>query len=327
MKTGRLKRAFAASLFLSLAAAAVAQDANIKQPIADLERLLAAEPLVITHAEISRPNAKGDITLRADISFGGAEPLRVKLRKAEPGANTFNNVPRYDLAAYELQKFFLDPPEYLVPPTNLRMVALADFAKYSPGVRGTFPGADQVLAVVQYWLSDIKSIPDVYDAARFAADPVYARHIGQLNVLTYIIRHRDSNQGNFLIGKAEQGARVFSIDHGVAFASEDSDRGELWKDMRVTRLPADTVERLRKITLEQLTERLSVLAQWKLKDGNYVPVATGANMSEHRGVRRSGDDLQMGLNKSEIREVYRLLEKLLDRVDKGEITLVPAPGG
>jgi hypothetical protein len=97
--------------------------------------------------------------------------------------------------------------------------------------------------------------------------------------------------------------------------------------MRVTRVPADTVERLRKITLEQLTERLSVLAQWKLKDGNYVPVATGANMSEHRGVRRSGDDLQMGLNKSEIREVYRLLEKLLDRVDKGEITLVPAPGG
>jgi hypothetical protein len=44
-------------------------------------------------------------------------------------------------------------------------------------------------------------------------------------------------------------------------------------------------------------------------------------------VRRSGNDLQMGLNKSEIREVYRLLEKLLDRVDKGEITLVPAPGG
>ena len=327
MKTGRLKRAFAAPLILSLAAAAVAQDANIKQPIADLERLLAAEPLVITHAEISRPNAKGDITLRADISFGGAEPLRVKLRKADPGANTFNNVPRYDLAAYELQKFFLDPPEYLVPPTNLRMVPLADFAKYSPGVRSTFPGADQVLAVVQYWLSDIKSIPDVYDAARFAADPVYARHIGQLNVLTYIIRHRDSNQGNFLIGKAEQGARVFSIDHGVAFDSEDSDRGELWKDLRVTRLPADTVERLRRITLDDLTKRLSVLAQWRLEGGKYVPVANGPNMSEYRGVRRSGNDLQMGLNKSEIRAVYRLLEDLLKRVDAGKITLVPVAGG
>jgi hypothetical protein len=327
MKTGRLIGAFAAPLLMLLAGAATAQDANIKQPIEELERLLTAEPLVITHAEISRPNAKGDITLKADISFGGAPPLRVKLRKAEPGANSFNNVPRYDLAAYELQKLFLDPAEYVVPPTKLRMVALADFARYSPGVRRTFPDADQVVSVVQYWLSDIKSIPDVYDPVRFAADPVYARHIGQLNVLTHLIRHRDSNQGNFLIGKAEQGARVFSIDHGVAFESDDSDRGDVWKDMRVTRLPADTVERLRTIAPELLTERLGVLAQWQLRDGNYVATAKGENMSESRGVRRSGDDLQMGLNKSEIRGVYRLMQGLLKRVDAGEITLVPATGG
>ena len=223
-------------------APAAAQDVNITRPVAELEQLLAAEPLVITQAQISRPNAKGDITLRAEVSFGGSPPLRVKLRKAEPGADSFNNVPRYDLAAYELQKLFLDPAEYVVPPTALRMVPLADFAKYSPGVARTFPAADQVLAVVQYWLSEIQSIPDVYSPERFATDPVYARHIGQLNVLTYLIRHRDSNLGNFLLGKAEVGARVFSIDHGVAFASEDSDRGELWKDLRVNQLPADAVE-------------------------------------------------------------------------------------
>ena len=34
----------------------------------------------------------------------------------------------------------------------------------------------------------------------------------------------------------------------------------------------------------------------------------------------------MGLTKSEIREVYRLLTKLLERVDRGEITTVPAAG-
>jgi hypothetical protein len=280
---------------------------------------------VITQAEISRPNAKGDITLRAEVSFGGAAPLRVKLRKAEPGANSFNNVPRYDIAAYELQKLFLDPAEYLVPPTALRMVPLADFAKYSPGVARTFPGADQVLAVVQYWLSDIKVVADVYSPERFAVDPVYARHIGQLNVLTYLIRHRDSNLGNFLLGKAEIGARVFSIDHGVAFASEDSDRGEVWKDMRVNQLPADTVERLRQITPQLLTDRLGVLAQWQLVAGSYVPVASGKNLSEGRGVRREGNELQMGLNKSEIRDVDRLLRNLLKRVDDGKITLVPAP--
>ena len=322
----RLSSLCAAPLLLVLVSTATAQDANITQPVAELEQLLAAEPLVIAHAEISRPKAKGDITLRADISFGGAPPLRVKLRKAEPGADTFNNVPRYDVAAYELQRLFLDPAEYVVPPTALRMVPLADFAKYSPGVMRTFSAADQVLAVVQYWLSDIKVVADVYDPARFAADPVYARHIGQLNVLTYLIKHRDSNLGNFLLGKAEVGARVFSIDHGVAFASEDSDRGELWKDMRVDRLPADTVERLRKITPEMLADRLAVLAQWQLEGRSYVPVAPGPSIAESRGVRRKGNDLQMGLSKSEIREVHRLLKNLLERIDDGKITVVPAAG-
>jgi hypothetical protein len=317
---------FAAALLLALAAIAAAQDANITQPIADLERLFAAEPLVITKAEDSRPNAKGNITLKADVSFGGAPPIRVKLRKAEPGADSFNNVPRYDLAAYELQKLFLDPDEYLVPPTALRMVPLADYATYWPDVKRTFPAADQVLAVVQYWLSDIKVIADVYSPERFVSDGAYARHIGQLNVLTYLIKHGDSNVGNVLIGKAEVGARVFSIDHGVAFASEESDRGELWKYVRVAHFPADTVERLRKITLGELTERLGVLAQWRLEGRSYVPVTRGPNLSENRGVRREGDQLQMGLTKSEIREVNRRLQDLLERVDEGKITLVAAPG-
>jgi hypothetical protein len=316
----------AAPLLLGLGTTAAAQDANITQPIADLERLLAAEPLVITQAEISRPKAKGDITLKADVSFGGAPPLRVKLRKAEPGAEAFNNVPRYDLAAYELQKLFLEPAEYVVPPTALRFIPRADFAKYQSDVVRTFSSADQVLAVLQYWLSDIAVIADVYNPARFDADPLYARHIGQLNVLTYLIEHRDSNAGNFLIGKSATGARVFSIDHGVAFASDDSDRGEAWKVIRVNRLPADTVAKLRTITLPELERRLGVLAQWKLEGERYVPVAPGPNLSPNRGVRRMGKDLQMGLTKSEIATVNRLLVRLLQRIDAGEIALAAVPG-
>lgn len=321
----RLTRACALSFLLLAATTAPAQDANVTQTVAELERLLAAEPLVIQHAEISRPKAKGDITLKADVSFGGAAPLRVKLRKSEPGAETFNNVPRYDLAAYELQKLFIDPLEYVVPPTALRFVPLADFAKYSPDVKPTFPKASQVLAVVQYWLNDIKVVADVYDAQRFGSDPVYARHIGQLNVLTYLVQHRDSNVGNFLIGRAESGARVFSIDHGVAFASGDSDRGELWKDIRVEQLPADTVERLRKITPDLLAERLGVLAQWELKDGAWAPVEAGSNLSPRRGVRRSGTQLQMGLTRLELQTIERLLGRLLERIDRGEIATVDAP--
>ncbi len=312
---------------LALASAAAAQDANITQPVAVLERQLTADPVVIVAAEISRPKATGDITLRADISFGGAAPLRVKLRKAEAGADSFNNTPRYDQAAYELQKLFLDPEEYVIPPTVLRMLPREHFAKYSPDVQRTFRGADQVLGVIQYWLSDIMVIADVYDPARFAVDPLYARHIGQLNILTYLIEHQDSNVGNFLIGRAAKGARVFSIDNGVAFASEGSDRGELWRAMRVKQLPADAIVRLRAITPQKLRDTLGVVAQWQLQDGSFVPVAHGPNTTPARGVRQNAGQVQMGLTESEIRQVQRRLNDLLKQVERGSIVAAPAPQG
>ena len=314
----RISRLLALSA-LAWAATAPAQDANITLPVPEIERMMAAPELTIVSAEISRPKAKGDITLKADVSFEGKPPIRFKLRKAEPGADTFNNVPRYDMAAYELQKLFLDPNEYVVPPTALRFVSLAEFSKYSPGVVRTFPGAEQVLAVVQYWLQEVKVIADVYNAETFAADPVYARHIGQLNIFTDLIDHSDSNAGNFLISRTTPGARVFSIDNGVAFASEESDRGKLWKDLRVDRLPADTVERLRKITPEVLQQALGVVGQWQLQDGKYVPVPKGENLSPNQGVRREGDVLQMGLKKSEVSRIARALKNLLEKIDDSDV--------
>jgi hypothetical protein len=304
---------------LAVTGPVLAQDANITMPVAELERMLANDPIQIVSAEISRPKAKGDITLKAEVSFGERPPFRVKLRKSEPGADSFNNTPRYDLAAYEIQRLLMDSAEYVMPPTALRMIPLADFQRYSPDVKPTFKGADEVLGVVQYWLQDIKVVPDVYDPARFESDPVYARHIGQLNVFTYLIEHRDSNMGNFLISKAEQGPRVFSIDHGVAFASLDSDRGTAWLEMRVNKLPKDTVERVRAITKDVLTSRLGVLAQWELRDGHYVPVPLSENLWSSRGVRVRGGIVQMGLTRAEIAAIARQVSRLVHQVDNGKI--------
>jgi hypothetical protein len=314
----RLVRWIAPAVF-AWAASAPAQDANVAFPVAQLESMMAGDDFTIVSAEISRPKAKGDITLKVEASFDGQAPVRFKLRKSEPGAESFNNVPRYDLAAYELQKLFLDPPEYVVPPTALRFVPLEEFRRYSPNVERTFSGAEEVLAVVQYWLNEVKVIADVYNPETFASDPVYARHIGQLNVFTDLIDHSDSNAGNFLISRVTPGARVFSIDNGVAFASEESDRGKLWKDLRVDRLPADTVERLRRITPETLQQTLGVLAQWELREGRYVRVPATANLAPNQGVRRADGVVQMGLKKSEIGRLARALEKLLEQVDEGKV--------
>jgi hypothetical protein len=306
-------------MMVGLAEWVVAADVNIPRPADEIERELATAPFVITAAEISRPKAKGDITLKAEVSFAGTPSYRVKLRRAEPGAEDFNNRPRYDLAAYELQKLFLDPAEYVVPPTALRMMPLAELRPHSPEAKPTFKGSDDVLVVLQYWLNEVKVIADVYNAERFAADPQYARHIGQLNVLTFLIEHGDSNVGNFLISRAETGPRVFSIDNGVAFEFNESDRGQLWMKMRVDRLPADMVERLRKITPDELHRRLGVLAQWQLQEGRWVATAPGENLAPARGVRKEDGIVQLGLRKADIDQVGRQLGRLLKQVDGGQI--------
>jgi hypothetical protein len=300
--------------------AAQSQDVNVPVPVADLERAITNDPFKIVGAEISRPKAKGDITLKAQVSFADQPPITVKLRKSEPGADTYNNVPRYDIAAYELQKLFLDPAEYVVPPTALRFVPIAEWKQYQPDVERTFRNAEQVLGVMQYWLQDVKATADVFYPDRFEADAVYARHVGQMNILTDLIDHQDSNAGNFLISRVPEGARVFSIDNGVAFGSEESDRGKLWKDLRVKKLPADAVERLRKITEQTLTDSLGVLVQWELQGDAYVTVAKGANLSASQGVRQKDNVIQMGLKKSEISKILRNVENLLKQVDSGKVT-------
>ncbi|RPH56704.1 MAG: hypothetical protein EHM89_15035 [Acidobacteria bacterium] len=307
---------------LIVAGPILAQDTNITMPVAELERMLADDPLKIVSADKSRPKAPGDITSKAEVSLGGREPFRVKLRRSEPGAEGFNNLPRYDLAAYAIQRLLMDPNEYVMPPTALRMIPVAEFKSHyhdPAAVKPTFKRADEVLCVVQYWLQNVTNPPDILDMKKFDTDAVYARHIGQLNVFTYLIEHRDSNQGNFLISKAEQGPRVFSIDHGVAFASLDSDRGTAWRDLRVDRLPKDTVERVRALDKDVLTSKLGVLGQWELRDGHYVPVPLTENIWPSRGVRIKDGVVQMGLTREEISAVARQVKRLLNKVDNGKV--------
>jgi len=298
---------------------ATAQDLNIPRPVDELEHELATAPFKIVAAKITRPDAKGDITLKAELSFDGKPPYRVKLRRAVPGAEEFNNRPRYDMAAYELQKLFLREDEYVVPPTAMRTVPLAELLPYAPAAKPTFAGSDEVFVVLQYWLQEVRAIEDVYDSVRFEDDFSYARNIGQLNVFTLLIAHGDSNAGNFLISQAKAGARVFSVDNGVAFEFNKSDRGELWKPIRVGRIPSQTVMRLRAITRETLDRRLGVVGQWRRDNGHWIATPLGENLSAKRGVRIKGDIVQMGLTRAEIYDVWRRLQQLLDDVNEGRI--------
>jgi hypothetical protein len=259
-----------------------------------------------------------DRTQRVVIQAADSTVVAMKWATAPRGGGTFNKEPRYEAAAYALQRLFLGDSEYVVPPTILRVFPLEFVRAHDDTMQPTFDDAASVLVALQYWLP-LVSPENVWDSKRAETDTVYARHVGNKNVLTYLIRHSDSNTGNFLISTVPNDPRVYSVDNGVAFRSEASNRGFAWRDLRVKRLPAATVERLRAITPADLERALATLIEMERRDGRLQEVEPGPNVDPSRGIRRDGDRIQLGLSFGEIRDIEGRLSSLLRRVDRGQI--------
>lgn len=294
-----------------------AQDSNILLPVDTVEALLAHGDLQVLDRRGSR--FEGDRTSRVALDFGDGRLFVTKWAPAPAGGDEFNNSPRYEVAAYQIQPLFLEPDEYVVPPTVMRAFPIEWYRELNSRVRPTFRGAESVVVVLQYWLFNIRG-NDFWDEDRFAADTTYARHLGNFNILTFLIRHNDENQGNYLISASESNPRVFSVDNGLAFASETSDRGAGWRRLNVDRLPARTIDRLRSVTEEELIRQLETVAQFRIQpDGQLTAEPAGPALDPNRGVRRSDDVIQFGLTRREIRGVWRRIEDLLDEVDDGDI--------
>ena len=159
----------------------------------------------------------------------------------------------------------------------------------------------------------------VYDTKRAGRDSVYARHLGDLNILTYLIRHRDANKGNMLLSADSANPRLFAVDNGVAFASPPSNRGTDWEKMRVDRVSAATAARLRSINETILATALGVVAQFERRGDDYVATPAGPNLDPDKGIRRKGSTLQLGLTSYEIEGVRDRLKDLVKDIDRGRI--------
>src|SRR5687768_12803852 len=75
---------------------------------------LTSAELVILESKAVR--FKTDVARRASVRLAPDEPFDIKVRRAEPTLQKFNNQPRYELAAYRLQKLLFDPASEVVPP-------------------------------------------------------------------------------------------------------------------------------------------------------------------------------------------------------------------
>lgn len=310
----------------ALSAAAVvavrAQDAHITYPIPEIERRLAETPFAALEMEgQARPRIDGDrsIVVVLDAPDPAQASITAKMKPVGAHATGFNNEPRYELAAYRLQTLFLDEDEYVVPPVVLRSEPLDTYRALRPQAEPTFHDTSSMLYLLAYWLEEVTN-RDPFREDRLESDPDYARHWGNLNILTYLISHRDGNLGNLLISSTPDSSRVFSVDNDVAFASEVSGQGDPWRRLRVDRLPASTIERLREIDEEDLDAALAVVAEFSIAAGRLVPVVEpGPNLDPRRGIRTTDEHVQLGLTSVEIRRVHRRLERLLHRVDRGRL--------
>lgn len=312
-----LARLAALVLGAAFGPASFAADANVAYPIAELEQRLASVPFEILAAKKAR-DLREDVALRSDVRFADGVEMRIKIRPANKGASEFNNEPRYERAAYLINKELFDEADAVVPVTVLRPIPREQIRPHAPRTLATFNGAEMVLAVVQYWLQAVEAPSDAWDPARFERDPAYAHHIANANVLTYLIEHGDSNKGNLLVSSAPNG-RVFVIDSGVAFRSPASDRGVLWKSLRVPRVPKATIERLRAFDEARIEALLGTVGQWEVRDGGLFEVPLEPRINGFEGQRRKGHMKQLGLTAREVRDLVIRRNALIGMVDRGEI--------
>ena len=69
--------------------------------------------------------------------------------------------------------------------------------------------------------------------------------------------------------------------------------------------------------------RLGVLVQFELQGGQFVEVPATENLDPGRGVRNDDTTIQLGLTDSEIRNIFRRLERLVEWIDDGRYELIP----
>lgn len=260
---------------------------------------------------------------RLEIELPDADGrIQAKWKPMPHRLDGINNSPRRELAAYEVQKLFLDAENYVVPTSGVRCIRAEEFIDSERHRSPTLPGTNCELGVLSLWLERVTLPDQLLDKNRFANEPVYARHLADFNLATYLMKHQDGRRGNFLVSTNDEDRRVFAIDNGVAFSGIWFNWFvPNWKKIRTPALRKVSVDRLRLLTREKLDE-LGVVVQleWQEHSGVRVVEAT-RNLDSDDGVRSQGRVIQLGLEEDEIENLWERIEHLIEDVDDGEITV------
>ena len=248
--------------------------------------------------------------------------LPFKWKPSTPDLDHWNNSPRKELAAYAIQKWFLDPEDYVVPTVELVCVPLEGYRKHVPDATPTVPGTSCVLGLFAIWLEGVGTPDTLYDADRFRTDPTYATHLGRLNLLMYLIGHRDGRGANVLASDDDANRRVFSVDNGIAFDPPLFNWFySHWDRIRVPALPERAVRRLADLDDDRI-ESLEVVAELHADDSGVLrPVLPGEAWDDDLAVDVRPGALQLGLTEREAEALEDRVEWLTERAEDGDLAL------
>lgn len=253
------------------------------------------------------------------VPAGQSEELffYVKWKPANSAVSRLNNSPRKERAAYEVQKLFLPDDRWVVPPSVMRCLPSAPGRPLVEG-RVMAGRVDCVWGQLSYWVSPLDA-PGEVDWERIETDTDYARALGDLNILMYVIDHKDAHKDNWLLSDDPDRMRAVAPDNGVAFSGmRNPFVKNYWGNISLESLPADTIALLRTISDDDL-HALHVLETWTVEDRALVRTEDADPDTVDGGVHMIDDTLTHGLRAGEIRRIRVRIDDLLARVDSGEI--------
>jgi hypothetical protein len=287
----------------------------------EAERRLGTEPFQILEAQRTASGVAG--AQKWKVKFRDGKVMKVKWKAAPPySADGWNNSPRREIAPYEIQKWFLDEQDYVVPTSEVRCIPLDVYhAEVDATAKPTIRGTRCVFGVLSMWLQDVEEPPEIWHPEMFDRQSYYSFSIAAVDVLTLLIGHQDGRPANFL-WSTDGRHQVFSIDNGISFhAFPFNPLVRNWNDIRVPALPRSIVRKLDAIGPEQI-EALAILRHLE-PDANGVLQLTKAaeNLDPDEGNRIGPGALQIGLRTSELREIEDRIGHLLHQTDSGEIPL------
>lgn len=297
------------------------------RPADQVERWLASPDLEILGVASTPAGIQGARVLTLRVPGPPEVVFRAKWRSL--ATLTSKNDPRRELVAFAIQKLYLDPDGYVVPPTAAHCFPLDMYrAQVYPAATASFRDVPCVLGFLSYWLEDVaglkqarregwfRSHDDALDDDMFSANPLYRESVADMNLVTYLIDHADTHSAQFVIRRDPQAPAVYSVDNSMAFGVKKNRRVRVdWSEIQVPALSRRAVERLRGADLDALS---SIAELEPARGGRLVPVAPKRRRAEPAGVRWIEGRLVVGMTVDELAMLHERVTRLFLAIDRGE---------